>query len=86
MDANDVLALGRFPVTLLPLELGWLLAYDFNGDGVVDAGEMTQAWLLRTVAIRTVAIRTVAIRTVAIRTGRNHRPEAPMTVPRTASL
>ena len=81
MDANDVLALGRFPVTLLPLELGWLLAYDFNGDGVVDAGEMTQAWLLRTVAIRT-----VAIRTVAIRTGRNHRPEAPMTVPRTASL
>lgn len=48
---HAVLPVEPVPIYLLPDDFAGLARFDMNGDGVVDSGEMTQAWLVRLVAI-----------------------------------
>lgn len=47
------LAIGRLWVSALDEKTRWLAAYDFDGDGILDKGEMTQGWLVKTAELTT---------------------------------
>jgi len=43
---GDLLLHGRFYTPHMSGDVRWLQPYDFNGDDMVDAGELTHAWVV----------------------------------------